>query len=393
MVTGFEWQIEQINMGHAIKMVARTGLTDILLALTKEKLSYLASVYELPGRSKMNKPELATSLFGCITDIDNIEDILLIADPKELQLLATLLDTTCLKDGGIVPGDYLYLMKRGLLFSFYYNDELIFVAPDEIKDVYKRINKNAFNKKRERYQLIYSYILALANLYGIYKPQLLLEIFNAQNSEKLDDMELMQIYWCFCQRQQIFFMHGAYIASDYFQDTDTDDEFKELDSKYEKVSHYIPEKEELLKYKDDMYYEATAQLTALRKHILHNICNDEELVDELVDDIQLQCSLSWSFSMQDIFFEFERRNIQFKNKKTIDELLPYITDVINNTRLWVNGGHTPAEMKKAYGLADAITKSSQFFVRANNQIGVAKIGRNEPCPCGSGKKYKKCCGK
>ena len=23
----------------------------------------------------------------------------------------------------------------------------------------------------------------------------------------------------------------------------------------------------------------------------------------------------------------------------------------------------------------------------------AKIGRNDPCPCGSGKKYKKCCGK
>ena len=22
-----------------------------------------------------------------------------------------------------------------------------------------------------------------------------------------------------------------------------------------------------------------------------------------------------------------------------------------------------------------------------------KIGRNEPCPCGSGKKYKNCCGK
>ena len=22
-----------------------------------------------------------------------------------------------------------------------------------------------------------------------------------------------------------------------------------------------------------------------------------------------------------------------------------------------------------------------------------KIGRNQPCPCGSGKKYKKCCGK
>jgi preprotein translocase subunit SecA len=24
---------------------------------------------------------------------------------------------------------------------------------------------------------------------------------------------------------------------------------------------------------------------------------------------------------------------------------------------------------------------------------VPKVGRNEPCPCGSGKKYKQCCGK
>ena len=22
-----------------------------------------------------------------------------------------------------------------------------------------------------------------------------------------------------------------------------------------------------------------------------------------------------------------------------------------------------------------------------------KVGRNDPCPCGSGKKYKRCCGK
>ena len=25
--------------------------------------------------------------------------------------------------------------------------------------------------------------------------------------------------------------------------------------------------------------------------------------------------------------------------------------------------------------------------------GAAKVGRNDPCPCGSGKKYKKCCGR
>ncbi len=33
-------------------------------------------------------------------------------------------------------------------------------------------------------------------------------------------------------------------------------------------------------------------------------------------------------------------------------------------------------------------KSSTTFVRTEK-----KIGRNEPCPCGSGKKYKQCCGR
>lgn len=32
-------------------------------------------------------------------------------------------------------------------------------------------------------------------------------------------------------------------------------------------------------------------------------------------------------------------------------------------------------------------KQSKTYVREN------KVGRNDPCPCGSGKKYKKCCGK
>ncbi|MDO4521663.1 MAG: SEC-C metal-binding domain-containing protein [Eubacteriales bacterium] len=31
--------------------------------------------------------------------------------------------------------------------------------------------------------------------------------------------------------------------------------------------------------------------------------------------------------------------------------------------------------------------------RANTIVKGPKVGRNDPCPCGSGKKYKKCCGR
>ncbi|HLP81944.1 MAG TPA: SEC-C metal-binding domain-containing protein, partial [Nitrosomonas sp.] len=37
---------------------------------------------------------------------------------------------------------------------------------------------------------------------------------------------------------------------------------------------------------------------------------------------------------------------------------------------------------------DRTDKTSQPFVRHND-----KVGRNQPCPCGSGKKYKQCHGK
>jgi SEC-C motif-containing protein len=39
------------------------------------------------------------------------------------------------------------------------------------------------------------------------------------------------------------------------------------------------------------------------------------------------------------------------------------------------------------------TKSSTFSVGGSDAGRAKKIGRHEPCPCGTKKKYKKCCGK
>jgi uncharacterized protein YecA (UPF0149 family) len=47
---------------------------------------------------------------------------------------------------------------------------------------------------------------------------------------------------------------------------------------------------------------------------------------------------------------------------------------------------TNNQTKKLEELAKAYRISHTPLVRENK-----KIGRNEPCPCGSGKKYKNCC--
>ncbi len=40
-----------------------------------------------------------------------------------------------------------------------------------------------------------------------------------------------------------------------------------------------------------------------------------------------------------------------------------------------------------------ITDLEELLNPPKPKIAEKKVGRNEPCPCGSGKKYKKCCGR
>lgn len=59
--------------------------------------------------------------------------------------------------------------------------------------------------------------------------------------------------------------------------------------------------------------------------------------------------------------------------KKQNNLYKELKSVIKNTRMWMLNGYKPIEL--------------------NNIAKKEKIGRNEKCPCGSGKKYKQCCGK
>lgn len=67
------------------------------------------------------------------------------------------------------------------------------------------------------------------------------------------------------------------------------------------------------------------------------------------------------------------------------EFTQYFSEFCNNTRQWILNGNTPNEMVEK--------NSAAIREETENHFNSEKIGRNEPCNCGSGKKYKKCCGK
>jgi tetratricopeptide (TPR) repeat protein len=74
------------------------------------------------------------------------------------------------------------------------------------------------------------------------------------------------------------------------------------------------------------------------------------------------------------------------------------SEEIMDAILQVMAGENPEEIAQKVGMApEQLVALSDSFVQQHQQaslLGEAaerKIGRNEPCPCGSGKKYKKCC--
>ena len=51
-----------------------------------------------------------------------------------------------------------------------------------------------------------------------------------------------------------------------------------------------------------------------------------------------------------------------------------------------------SEPPKASKESDMVSEAAAAVEKARPVRAVAKVGRNEPCPCWSGKKYKNCCG-
>jgi len=215
---------------------------------------------------------------------------------------------------------------------------------------------------------------------------------------------------------------------------------------------YIPD--DLLNYSDLDYYESTPQTRALESFIRpkltkrskNSIYTEDEykavighdLVMELVGivkdpNIMPAAGLQKAVNLLTAFI-----NLDDKGFRTLANLF---FDLSNNTRMPMNKGYTPRELSAIHhdnapttisfgpGIQEALRSGDlnadelrqSIFAQSDWPNGIrssmlskidkaalkpgeehwvgetvfkgGKVGANDPCPCGSGKKYKKCCGR
>ncbi|MGA1979103.1 MAG: preprotein translocase subunit SecA [Sedimentisphaerales bacterium] len=147
-----------------------------------------------------------------------------------------------------------------------------------------------------------------------------------------------------------------------------------------------------------------AELSELEKYVLLQIY-DSTWKDHLYSMDQLKSNIHFrAFAEKDPKTEYKREGFRMFNEMlgTIEDR---VTDVIFKVRL-----EAGARARSVWNVRETIHDEVGQFAMAEQQRAAAqapqgeqkvkqirleqpKVGRNDPCPCGSGKKYKKCCGK
>jgi len=144
-----------------------------------------------------------------------------------------------------------------------------------------------------------------------------------------------------------------------------------------------------------------SELTELEKYVLVQIY-DSTWKDHLYAMDHLKSGIGLrGFAEKDPKIEYKREGFRMF-QEMLSNIRNKVTDVIFKVQLDQSG-----EMRSVWNISNAMHADYERFQAQQNagqgpqgEAAVAKtikrdqpkVGRNDPCPCGSGKKYKKCCG-
>jgi hypothetical protein len=374
--------VKKINIEHAAHTEPVYSLAEILTLKNVTELREFAKTLQVKNYSKLRKPELICSIAKIMQNLDILRDCLYTVNEIEWDFFQEAAARKYLQTDKVYFNTYHVLQKMGLLQSFYHDDKLFYVVPDKIKAAYKELAKTDFPEDKRFRDLINDYAIAAVSLYGVISQDDFVELFNSQNVRQTSVDEVFPLLLNNIYADVGYCLWDEYIVDDEFEEEDFAAVPWVLAERKEKPP-YTPSREELLKYSDWDYYELTPQLIALKSCLSELIADPDEVEDLLYEIHDMSVA---GVRIQEYFDLLDSAGIVFDGLKQAKKMMLLIVDVQNNTRQWTNYGHTPNELHPS-------DKSNLLPFPSDQPVHSQKFARNAPCPCGSGKKYKKCCGR
>lgn len=358
------------------------SLADCLVRLTKGDLTEIRTNLEIKGVSTLKKQDLAMALVEHIPN--TLPNLFHKFDDKRYQIMKQIAGR-----GGVAPSTMIdfdqisYFAERGLLFTGMHNGRPAIAMPQEVRESFQKLDYKYFREKFQRNAEWIKLTNGLLYYYGHLSMEELLSLVESYMGTELYPNEYLAVV----EDSILFYMQIMPDSRGYHNVLLNNP--KQVQQEQESrlsVSLYPFTKEQLLAAGEQEFVDRTPAHKAFVDFIRKNYTISYEEADFIVEDCvdHIRNGATPGFLLQSI-----QQDLEINDLELTKSFMNHISALNNTTRQWFLKGYSPSELapakplavlQKPYAQADVIDMKTR-----------AKVGRNDPCTCGSGKKFKKCC--
>lgn len=414
-------------------------LREHLEKYTREQLLDQARSLELKKCSGLRKAALIERILECFLSEEILRNRLTCLTKEQMTLFRKACSTPQeISINQIMDGMQLYKYWLG---SFEDPTDR-FCAFEEIANVFPKINDDAFKTEQYKKGWMMKCVHFFTNYYGVAPIEIIYKLYKLKVKDTMDEMIAMLwempidiVESCIFPMDRLGLQgwpkdHPLYSPKGLLIHIPIleDEEFGDLLDRQADKNFYIPSVEQIDEISKIGFEMKILAYKNLESFFMKKMGMKHELATTW-------CLQVWANSYEgespfDIFEEISEADIVFESEAQANEFAQLLMNAHNNTRMKENRGHTPRELAKrdfsrgmptilpGSSLAAGMLKDAAPYLNAmgmnvdldgnadtitttissNKKNGTIvemkkKIYPNDPCPCGSRKKYKKCCGR
>lgn len=340
---------EQLNLQNATNIPIVKDLKELLNALAVKDLKHIGELFLINRLTNKPKKELVNIIYNILTNEDKLSEVIERFIDKEFNLLKALMNNKgTIQNNKISIEEYHFLYMLGIIFLFRKDNKFYISMPDDIYNVIKKMNLSKFEKIVEENTRVYNLVRAMIELYGVVSYEEMDYYYSLYygNGEKLD-IPNNTLYFCDrCDNiVQIHTEHNLYFVNSILDNEKFEPILDDIVSRQMDIKRKPIKIDDLLKYLDNNYYEDNDSKRKFKNYLRKNGVSDKQ-IEEIILNISKMYRVGNKFigstfgMLKDYGIEITEDNMQ--------EILNYLTDIYNNTRIWNNNGWTPIEMRKEY---------------------------------------------
>lgn len=413
-------------------------LREYLTKYTKEELLDQARSFEIKKCSGLRKADLIDRIVDTFCAEEMLRSRLACLTKEQMDLFRK----ACISPTAVSVNEVVDAMQLYRYWIGYFEDPTDrFCVFEDVAVAFSKIDDKAFQLKQCRKGWLVKCIHFFIQYYGIAPIEVIYEMYRQKVKDSIDEM--IEILWempvdivesCLFtmdklgmegwpKENPLYSEKGIFVHLQLFEN----EEFDYLLRQQMDKDFYIPSVQQIDEICRIGYEASSSAYKKLESFFIKKLKFSYE--QAVTWCLQVWANSYEGESPSKIINKMTEANIEFE-EKMINELLELLVAAHNNTRMKENRGYKPSEMVRkksvdkmptivpASSNAAAILKDAAPQLEAmgvpvdlNGNTDVIqttmlpcglngepirvekKIYPNDPCPCGSGKKYKKCCGK